>query len=145
MTHADRFWGGIVAAVVAIVLIAFLCGCLFVVLTVGKPRLTADYIGVMAYVGCVCAFATLPLSVVAAIVVGAPILKLWRRRGYYSVPAYIAAGVLISLIVAVILTVARRVATDFLWIDPEYGLALAIVALAGPVAALTVRAVAVNK
>jgi hypothetical protein len=147
MTQRSRLWGGIAAAVLAVVVIAFLGGCLFVVVTVDGYRLsnTAEYIGAMSYVGFVCAFAALPMSVVAAIAVGVPILTLWRRHGYNSVIAYLLAGILMSVIVALVLSIARRMMSDFLWLDSDYWLALAIVAVAGPVAALTVRAVAFEK
>jgi hypothetical protein len=147
MTQQNPLWGGIAAAVFAVVVVAFLGGCLFVVVTVDGYQLskTGDYIGVMGYVGFVCAFVALPMSILAAIIVGAPILTVWQRRGYTSIVAYLLAGILMSVIVALVLSVARRILSDFLWGDDDYWLALAIVAVAGPVAALTVRAVAFHK
>jgi hypothetical protein len=144
MTQRSQLWGGIAAAVVAVVVVAFLGGCLFVVLTVNGYRLskTTEYIGAMSYVGFVCAVAALPLSVVASIVVGVPILTLWRRRGYRSILASFFAGALMSVLVAVVLSIWHRISRDFLWLESDYWLAMSIVAVAGPVAALTVRAVA---
>ena len=92
---------------------------MFAVATVHGYQLskTADYIGAMFYVGAICAFAAIPSSVAAAITIGTPILLLWRRRGYNSILAYLLAGVLISVIVALVLTISRRVFSDFLWLD----------------------------
>jgi hypothetical protein len=144
MTQRSQLLGGIAAAVVAVVLVAFLGGCLFVVVTVDGYRLskTAEYIGAMSYVGFVCAFVALPMSVVAAIAIGVPILTLWRRRGHRSILAYFFAGALMSVLVAVVLSIWRRMSGDFLWLDSDYWLAMSIVAVSGPIAALTVRAVA---
>ena len=119
MTQPSRLLGGIAAATLAVVGVAFLGGCVFAVATVHGYQLskTADYICAMFYVGAICAFAAIPSSVAAAITIGTPILLLWRRRGYNSILAYLLAGVLISVIVALVLTISRRVFSDFLWLD----------------------------
>jgi uncharacterized membrane protein len=102
MPQSSRLFGGIAAATLAVVGVAFLGGCLFVVTTIDGYQIsrTAEYLGVMIYVGTICALMAVPMSVVAAIAVGTPIFLLWRRRGYRSILAYLFAGALMSVLVA---------------------------------------------
>jgi hypothetical protein len=140
MTSSNGLYEGIVVAVLAVVLVAFLVGCASMLIPYGLPHTTDDTMATIS-IGFVAALITLPCAVVAAILVGAPLLYLWRRQGLTSIPLYFLAGVIMSVLLVLIMSVMHHL-VSFVPNSSDFRLALIIVIIGGPVAALTVRYVA---
>jgi len=140
MTSSNGLYEGVVVAVLAVVLVAFLVGCASMLIPYGLPH-TADDVMATIYIGFMAALITLPCAVVAAVVVGAPLLYLWRRQGLTSNPMYLLAGVITSGLLALIISVMHRM-VEFVPDSSDFRLALIIVVIGGPIAALTARYVA---
>jgi hypothetical protein len=141
MTSTNSLFDGIAVAVFAVVLLAFLVGFVSPIVFVGLPDTGVDTMGAFSLafgIGCVAALVTLPFAIISALVIGVPLFLYWRRRGFTSVAMYLLAGAIISGVLALVLALAHAVA-GFLTGGFDFLLALSIIALGGPVAALTVR------
>jgi hypothetical protein len=144
MTSTNNLFDGVAVAVFAVVLVAFLAGFASPIVFVGLPHTDADAMGAISLafgIGCVAALVTLPFAIISALVIGVPLFLYWRRRGFTSVAMYFLAGAIISGVLAVALALAHAVA-GFLTGGFDFPLALSIIVLGGPVAALTVRSFA---
>jgi hypothetical protein len=130
---------GVAVALVAVLLVAFLVGCASLVIPYGWPRFYDDVSAVLS-IGFVVAIVTIPFAAVSAIVVGVPIFKFMHKQGFNSFPHYLASGIVISLVLAAVMTLARQFA-GFLDTDSDFQLALWIIGIGGPVAALIFRSV----
>ncbi len=135
MTSSKSLFEGIVFAVLAVVLVGFLVGCASLLIPYGLPH-TADDMMATISVGFVAALITFPCAVVASVVVGAPLLYLWRRRGLTSRPMSLLAGFVMSGLLMLITSVLHRL-VGFVPNDSDFRLAVIIVVIGGPVAALT--------
>jgi hypothetical protein len=140
MTSSNGLYEGIVVAVLAVVLVAFLVGSASMLIPYGLPH-TADDIMATISIGFVAALITLPCAVVAAVVLGAPLLYLWRSRGFTSIPMHLFAGLIISALLALIMCVLHQL-VRFVPDSSDFRLALIIAIIGGPVAALTAGYVA---
>ena len=143
MTHTNNLFNGVAVAVLSVVLLAFLAGIASPIVFVGLPHTDVDAMGAFSLafgIGCVAALVTLPCAIISALVIGVPLFLYWRRRGFTSVAMYLLAGAIISGVLALGLALAHAVA-GFLTGGFDFPLALSIITLGGPVAALTVRSV----
>jgi hypothetical protein len=137
LTGSNELYGGIGFAVFAVTLVAFLIGCLSLVIPYGLPR-TADDVTATFLIGFTAALVTFPFAAISALIVGIPLLLLWKRFGFMSLLQYLLAGVLMSAILGTAVALAHFLAS-FLEGGADFPLALWIIAVGGPVAALTVR------
>lgn len=82
--------------------------------------------------------AMIALPVVLALTCGVawPLFRLWMRRGYSGVAAYVAGGIIVAMIGAIIIA-AAHVFADFL-IGSDFLFAMLLVAVSGPVAGFVV-------
>lgn len=140
MTSSNGLYEGVVVAVLAVVLVAFLVGCASLLIPYGLPH-TADDVMATIFFGLMAALITLPCAVVAAVVVGAPLLYLWRCQGLTSSPMYLLAGVIMSGLLVLIISVMHQL-LNFVPNSSDFRLAVTIVIIGGPVAAMTARYVA---
>jgi hypothetical protein len=139
-TGSNELYGGIAVAVFVVVLVAFSVGCASLLVPYGLPRTSGD-VNATFLIGFVTAFVTFPLAAISAIVVGIPLFRLWNHLGYTSLPQYLLAGVVISAILGTVVALTHFFA-GFLSAGSDFSVALWIVAVGGPVAAITVRCVA---
>jgi hypothetical protein len=140
MTDFDELYGGIAFAVFVVVLVAFLVGCASLVIPYGLPRTTDDATATFL-IGFTAALVTFPFAAISALVVGVPLFRLWKRFGFTTLMQYLLAGVLMSAILGTAVALAHFLA-GFLEGGTDFPVALWIIAVGGPVAALTVRRVA---
>jgi hypothetical protein len=127
-------------AVLAVLAVAFIVGAASWFITYGFPHSLLQLASPLVF-GAFVAFVSLPFAVFSLVVVGTPLFRLWDRRGLSSVTAYLFAGAILSLITALFLVGYTRYVFDVLSNGSELPLALSIVLLAGPCAALTARRV----
>ena len=138
MTTKRGLYDGIVVACFATVAVAFLVGSASVISEFGLPSKVDDVTAVF-YVGLIAALITFPAAGIAASVIGLPVLWIFRRRAWVSVPQYLVAGLLISSITALTVCLTHRF-FGFL-ATSDLPLAFWIIGISGPVAALVVRSI----
>ncbi len=134
---SSELYGGVAAAVFAVVFAAFVVGCAWMLISFGVPR-NVDDASTVFWIGFMAAFVTFPFSAVSALVVGAPLFWLCNRFGFTSILQFLLAGFIMSCLLGAAVAVGHYFA-GFLTGGFDFGLALSIVAVGGPVAALTVR------
>jgi hypothetical protein len=91
-------------------------------------------------IGFAASLVTLPFAIASAIVIAVPLFRFYARRGFTSILAYVLAGAVISSLLALAILLANEFA-GFLTGGSDLQLALSIIFIGGPVAALTVRSV----
>ncbi len=136
-TRLDELYGGIAFAVFAVVLVAFFVGCASLLIPYGMPR-TADDATATFMIGVMAAFVTFPFAAVSALVVGVPLFRLWNRLGFTSLPQYLVAGAVMSSVLGATVALAHFFA-GFLASGSDFTMALWIIVMGGPTAALTVK------
>lgn len=143
MTSTNNLFDGIAVAVIAVVFLAFLAGFASPFMFVELPNIRVDVTGTFSLafgIGFVAALVTLPFAIISALVIGVPLFLFWRHRGFTSLAMYFLAGAIISAVLVLALTLAHDIG-GFLTGGFDFPLALSIIILGGPVAALTVRSV----
>lgn len=136
MAGKSELAGGIAVGLLAVLLIAFFVGISSLIIPYGIPR-SPDDVEATFFVGLMTSMVTFPFAFISALTIGVPIFRFLHRRGFQSVVSYVAAGVLMSVVLGAAVASAHHFA-DFL-IGGDYYVALGIVAIGGPVAALAVR------
>jgi hypothetical protein len=140
-----RLWKALLAAAISIICITFLLGCcypyLFVLLDAVQsssvPK-TFNFASLVASIeiGFVIAMMTFPAVVALTWGVGWPVFRYSIRRGYSGVAAYVAGGVIVAGIGAIIVAVAHTLG-GFL-MDGDFRFAMLLLAVSGPVAGFVV-------
>ena len=135
--------GAVICAWLAVLAAAFLTACVFFAVTTDSSYSTkwSDASGIFA-LGIVSAEITAPFAFVAALLVGLPILHWLYRNERTSLLAYLAGGTLMSLVSAVPIAAAQEFGS--LLSHKNYSLALWIIVVSGPIAALTARRVLIG-
>lgn len=129
----------IVVAWFAVVAAAFLIGFVDMARVAGEFPRTADDLLAMAQFGLIVAGFAAPFAFVVAVVFGIPVFWYWRRRGYQSPLAHLLAGSLLSVLAVFAFGIFNHFS---MWFSgPDFDLAIWVIVVAGPVAALTGRAI----
>lgn len=128
----------IIVAWFAVVAAAFLIGFVDAAWVDGVPRTANDSLQ-MAQFGVIVAGFTAPFAFVVAIVFGIPVFWYWRWRGYQSLVSHLLAGALLSLLAVIAFGIFDHFSMWFSGSD--FDLAIWIIVVAGPVAALTGRTI----
>jgi len=134
---SSELYGDVAAAVFAVVFAAFFVGCAWMLISFGVPH-NLDAASAVFWIGFMAAFVTFPFTAISALVVGAPLFWLCNRFGLTSILQFLLAGLLMSCLLGTAVAMGHYFA-GFLSGGFDFGLAPSIVAVGGPVAALTVR------
>jgi hypothetical protein len=143
--HRKPLGGALVAAAISAIGIAFLSGCFYPFLlrlwsvsaaTAVRPSYNDAGFMVLLNFGLITAMVALPVTLALTCGVGLPLFRLWMRRGYSSVAAYIGGGIIIAMVGALIIATAHFLA-DFL-VDSNFLFAMLIIGVSGPVAGFVV-------
>jgi hypothetical protein len=86
--------------------------------------------------GLLTAMIALPVVLVLTCGIGLPIFRLWVRRGYSNVALYVAGGIIIAVIGALIVAAAHAVGGFLSGSDLRF--AMLLIAVSGPVAGFVV-------
>src|SRR5580658_2459507 len=130
----SRLFGAIMAGWAATVGVAFLSGSAYAFLVGnGRGRFEWPPFEAVAGIGVVAALTTMPFALAIGSFVALPVFRYWVLRAPASVPRYLAAGLLFSVVGVLLVTLFNR-AIDL--VDSDYKLALTIAAISGPVSAL---------
>ncbi len=105
----------------------------------GVPR-RPDDIEATLLIGFMTAMVTFPFAFVSTVAIGVPMFRFLHRRGSQSMLSYFVAGVLMSAVLGAAVASAHHF-VDFLGGGDDFYIALWIIAIGGPVAALTVQCV----
>ena len=141
--QSDTLTGAVTCTWIAVLGAAFLTACTFFVVTTdsGYSIRWSDASAIFA-LGAVSAVIAAPFALVAALLVGLPILRWLYRNGRTSLLAYFGGGTLMSLGSAIPIAAAHAFGS-FLS-GEDYSLALWIIIVSGPVAALTARRILIR-
>jgi hypothetical protein len=137
--------GALVAAVVSVIGISFLGGCLYPFLgsfwlspsgAEAPPKYNDLNAVILLYFGFITAMIALPAALVLTYGVARPIFRLWISRGYSNVVAYISGGIIIAAIGALIMAAAHTFAGFLVYGDFRF--AMLLMAVSGPVSGFVV-------
>ena len=136
MTVARGLYDGIFLAFLATMAIVFIVGAASLPICYGLPK-SADDVMAALYIGLMSTMVAFPVAAIASLFIGVPLFAVLRRRGYTSPLNYFVAGILMSAVVTGLVFAAHQF-KGFLT-DSDFYLSLWMIAIAGPVAALTVK------
>jgi hypothetical protein len=135
----------LLAATASVICIAFIGGCFYPYF----PQLwSAHYpsparatyndagLAILLEFGLITAMTALPGAIVLTGGVGYPLFRLWVRRGYSSIAAYVGGGIIVAMIGALIVTAAHTFAGFLL--GKDFVFAMLLIAASGPVAGFVV-------
>jgi len=135
----------LLAAAISAICVAFLVGCSYpyfsLLLHEGRLSSTpgtfndAGPMTLMAF-GLTTAMITLPVVAALTCAVAWPLFSLWLRRGYSGVAAYIGGGIIVAIAGAIAIGAAHVFAS--LLVNSDFGFALLLISIAGPVAGFVV-------
>jgi hypothetical protein len=134
----------LLAAVTSVVGLAFIGGCLYGLwlgrgpvgtpLGVG-PSVGQNIVDLLTFGG-ITALIAFPSASVLSLVVGVPLFRLWLRRGYSGIGAYLAGGLIVAMVGAVIIGAAHFFAG--FQIETHFWFILLLVAVSGLTAGFVV-------
>lgn len=139
------FAKSLVAGAVSAIGVSFIGGCFYPYVmmkwlsqNVAKAPPTYDDLTISTTLefGIIIAAIALPVIIVLTVGLALPLFRLWIRRGYASVAAFAAGGVIIATVGASIISVLHF-AADFL-VTNDYLFALVLIGTAGPVAGIVI-------
>jgi len=103
---------------------------------VARPAFNDLSVMVLLDFGLITAMITLPVVLALTYGVAWPLFRLWLRRGYSGIAAYIAGGIVVAMIGAIVIW-AAHVLAGFL-ISSDFWFAMLLTGVAGPVAGFVV-------
>ena len=134
----------LLAAVASVVGVAFIGGCLYGLwlgrgpadAPLGVHSNTGPSIADLLPFGGITALIAFPSAAVLSLVVGAPLFRLWLRRGYSGVAAYVAGGLIVAMVGAVIIGAAHLFAG--FQIETHFWFIMLLIAVSGLTAGFVV-------
>jgi hypothetical protein len=135
----------LLAATASVICIAFIGGCFYPYF----PQLwSAHYpsparatyndagLAILLEFGLITAMTVLPGAIALTGGVGYPLFRLWVRRGYSNIAAYVGGGIIVAMIGALIVAAAHTFAGFLL--GKDFVFAMLLIAVSGPVAGFVV-------
>lgn len=134
-----RLGAALLAAAISVLCVAFFIGCFYPYISLllhdGSSFLISgkyNDISLMASLelGFITAMVTLPFMLALTIGIAWPLFRLWLRRGYSGVAAYVGGGVIVATIGAVVIAAAHTLGGFLMGTD--FWFAMLLLAVSGP-------------